>query len=189
LIRFAAMSIILIWGFYILYFPDRELSFYLLDMPLSIFHRVFGVYSESAALAIKMESSYGLLLGKTFINPLSIFGFEPIYLPRLVHIEMNGYPGNLSVPAVAEFYISFGLGYGLLGVLILPLVLLLIDLKLARDHERDSLQSAMLAYLSVGTLLLSQGSIFYYLLEPKSVILLVLLLLIVRAKAKRIGFA
>ena len=189
LAKFAVVSIVVVWGFYVLYFPGREWSFYFLDMPLAIFHRVFGVYSESAALTIRMEDTYGLLLGKTFINPLSIFSFEPIYLPRIIHIEMNGYPGNLSVPAVAEFYINFGLGFALVSVALLSLFFLFLDLMLARENKRDSFKCALLAYLAIGALLLSQSSIFYYLLEPKSLLLLFFMFLIVRLGIKRKNFA
>lgn len=165
--------IFLLFISYVFYFPGREMSFYLLEMPYSIFHRIIGVYSEAVALSIKVVNESDLFLGRTFINPLNLFDFEPVYLPLLLHYEFANKPGSMVVPAVGEIYANFGRIASVIFIMLMPLLIYLIDLISNKYLRNDYMGLALMGYLSYISLKVSQASIFITFLEPKNIILLV----------------
>ncbi|ADV91931.1 hypothetical protein E2I22_00785 [Vibrio vulnificus] len=172
IIYLTIISIILVFVFYVIYFPGRELSYYLFDMPLSIIHRIIGVYSESVALTIKHVENVGYYYGTTFINPMGLFPFEPIYLPKIIHYEYIGYDGSMSVPAVGEIYANFGTFATILYIVTLPLLIFFFERFLFSIKNRD-LSLIFLVYSSILSLQLSQASQFNSYLNPKNILLFI----------------
>ncbi|PTO58117.1 hypothetical protein CWN82_11320 [Vibrio splendidus] len=170
--------------FYVFYFPDRPMDFYLIDLPDSIFHRISGVYSETLAYSIyRVESMQGgLLLGSSFPNPLGIFPHTPIYLPRILHTEMMGFPGNMSAPAIAEIYLNFGLLACLMFIFSVPFLIMLVEKYFSELKVNSVLKTSLVIYVSVMVVSMSQSSLFGTLLEPKNVIIFAMILIYIRLK-------
>ncbi|MEZ9779139.1 hypothetical protein AB4292_00870 [Vibrio cyclitrophicus] len=173
-----------ILGFYVFYFPDRPMDFYLINLPDSIFHRISGVYSETLAYSIyRVESMHeGLLLGTSFPNPLGIFPHTPIYLPRILHTEMMGFPGNMSAPAIAEIYLNFGLLACLMFIFLAPFLIMLIEKYFSELKVNNVLKTSLVIYVSVMVVSMSQSSLFGTLLEPKNVIIFAMIMIYIRLK-------
>ncbi|WP_345888058.1 hypothetical protein [Shewanella algae] len=172
------ISIGIIFTFYIFYFSGRDINFYLIDMPYSILHRVVGVYSEAVALAIKMAESNDLYLGETFINPLNILDFTPVYLPEVLHIEFAGYPGAMVVPAVGEIFSNFGMLGALNYVFMISLFVLLVDMTFLKMNLYSNLATVFQVYFVYLAMKLSQASMFTSFFEPKNIVFILFFLFV-----------
>lgn len=185
-IKWLIIALTFIYSFYIIFFPNRELLFYLSDLPQSIFHRIAGVYSEAIGYSIynievKQMEYY---LGATFPNPGGIFPHDPIYLPSVLHEQVMGYPGNLSIPAIGEIYSNFGFLSTIIFVCLLPFFISLIERYIFSLKINESIKKTLIVYICVLVVSLSQTSIFGSILELKNVMLIIAIILIFKIKVQ-----
>lgn len=176
LLKWISLVFVLIFVWYLVYFPGRDSDYYFGFMVRSILNRIFGSYPLGLATVFPIVEEYGFFGGTTMNNPMGILPYEISNLAQMVHWNLFQIEGSHPPPAIGYAYADFG-WIGVVVTLLFVNVVLFVSQILVNSVKNQLFYIALTSYLSLRVIFLSMSSASEILLNPGELITLVFILI------------